>query len=93
MHTWTIDSHPPLAIDPLIVQALRPHGDVLTGGGIALNLGIQADNGQVYRIARACDLAAHNRAALALTRLGLAPVAGPLQLADVSLEDVFAVLR
>ncbi len=89
MHTWVIDQHPPLPNDMQIVQALRPEADPLTGGGIALNLGILARNGQVYRVARAFGLDDYNRAAHALERLGLVPTGRGLRLHDVSLDDVY----
>lgn len=89
MHTWVIDQHPPLPIDPQIVQALRPGDGLLTGGGIALNLGILALNGQVYRVARAFGLDDYNRAVDGLERLGLVPVGRPMRLRDVSLDDVY----
>lgn len=89
MHTWVIDQVPPLPNDPLIVQALRPGADLLTGGGIALNLGILARNGQVYRVARAFGLDDYNRAAGALERLGLMATGRSLRLHDVSLDEVF----
>jgi hypothetical protein len=73
MHTWVIDQVPPLPNDMQILQALRPEADLLTGGGIALNLGILAHNGQVYRVARAFGLDDYNRAASALAHLGLVP--------------------
>lgn len=89
MHTWVIHQHPPLPIDPQIVQALRPGDGLLTRGGVPLNLGILAHNGQVYRIARAFGPDDYNRAADALERLGLVPTGRPLRLHDVSLDDVF----
>lgn len=89
MHTWVIDQITPLPNDPQILQALRPGADLLTGGGIALNLGILARDGQVYRIARAFGLDDYNRAADALARLGLVPTGRSLRLQDVSLDDVF----
>lgn len=89
MHTWVIDRVPPLPNDTLIVQALRPDADLLTGGGVALNLGILARNGQVYRVARAFGLDDYNRAASALERLGLAPTGRRFRLHDVSLDDVY----
>ncbi|MDH4393043.1 MAG: hypothetical protein QE285_16675 [Aquabacterium sp.] len=89
MHTWVIDQVPPLPNDPLIVQALRPEADLLTGGGIALNLGILARNGQIYRIARAFGLDDYNRAADALARLGLVPTGRSLRLHGVSLDEVY----
>ena len=89
MHTWVINPHPPLPNDPQIVQALRPEDDLLTGGGIALNLGILACNGQVYRVARAFGLDDYNRAADALERLGLVPTGRSLRLPDISLDDVY----
>ncbi len=89
MHTWVIEHHPPLSIDPLIVQALRPDADLLAGGGVALNLGILGCNGHVYRVARAFGPDDYNRAADALERLGLVPTGRPLRLRDVSLDDVY----
>jgi hypothetical protein len=89
MHTWVIDQVPPLPNDPQIVQALRPDADLLTGGGVALNLGILARNGQVYRVARAFGLDDYNRAASALERLGLVPTGRRFRLHDVSLDDVY----
>ena len=89
MHTWVIDHIPPLPNDTLIEQALRPGADLLTGGGIALNLGILARNGQVYRVARAFGLDDYNRAADALERLGLVSTGRRLRLHDVSLDDVY----
>ncbi len=89
MHTWIIDQVPPLPNDTQILQALRPEADLLTGGGIALNLGILARNGQVYRVARAFGLDDYNRAADALERLGLVPTGRSLRLHDISLEEVF----
>ena len=89
MHTWVIDQVQPLPNDTQIVQALRPDADLLTGGGIALNLGILARNGRVYRVARAFGLDDYNRAAHALQRLGLVPTGRSLRLDDVSLDDVF----
>jgi hypothetical protein len=91
MHTWVIDHHPPLPNDLQIVQALQPEDDLLTGGGIALNLGILARNGQVYRVARAFDLQAYNRAAGALERLGLVPTGRGMRLHDISLDEVYMV--
>ncbi len=89
MHTWVIDRVPPLPNDPQIVQALRPDADLLTGGGVALNLGILARNGQVYRVARAFGLDDYNRAAGELERLGLVPTGRRFRLHDVSLDDVY----
>lgn len=89
MHTWVINHHPPLPNDTQIVQALRPDADLLTGGGIALNLGILGRDGQVYRVARAFGLDDYNRAADALERLGLVPTGRSLRLHDVSLDDVY----
>lgn len=89
MHTWVIDPHPPLPNDTQIVQALRPGDGLLTGGGVALNLGILAPNGQVYRVARAFGLDDYIRAAGALEQLGLVPTGRPLRLRDVSLDDVY----
>ena len=89
MHTWVIDRVPPLPNDTLIVQALRPDADLLTGGGVALNLGILARNGQVYRVARAFGMDDYNRAASALERLGLVPTGRRFRLHDVSLDDVY----
>lgn len=89
MHTWVIDQHPPLPIDPQIVKALRPDTDLLTGGGIALNLGILGHDGQVYRIARAFGLDDYNRAVVGLERLGLVPTGRPLRMHNVSLDDVY----
>jgi len=89
MHTWVINPHTPLPNDTQIVQALRPEADLLTGGGIALNLGILASNGQVYRVARAFGLDDYNRAADALERLGLVPTGRSLRLHDISLDDVY----
>ena len=89
MHTWVINPYPPLPNDTQIVQALRPEADLLTGGGIAMNLGIVASNGQVYRVARAFGLDDYNRAANALERLGLVPTGRSLRLHDISLDDVY----
>ncbi len=89
MHTWIIEQHPPLPIDPQIVQALRPGDGLLAAGGIALNLGILATNGQVYRVARAFGLDDYNRAVDDLERLGLVPTGRPLRLRDVSLDEVY----
>ena len=89
MHTWVIDQVPPLPNDTQIVQALRPEADPLTGRSIALNLGILARNGRVYRLARAFGLDDCNRAADALQRLGLVPTGRGLRLHNVSLDDVF----
>lgn len=89
MHTWVIEQHAPLPIDPLIVQALRPGDGLLRGGGVALNLGILGRDGQVYRVARAFAPDDYNRAADALEQLGLVPTGRPLRLADVSLDDVY----
>jgi hypothetical protein len=89
MHTWVIDQVPPLPNDLQIVQALRPDADLLTGGGVALNLGILARNGQIYRVARAFGLDDYNRAADALERLGLVPTGRRFRLHDVSLDDVY----
>lgn len=89
MHTWVIDEHAVPPIDTDIVRALRPDADMLTGGGIALNLGILAPNGRVYRVARAWGLDDYNRAAQALQRLGLTPTGQPLRLPGISLEEVF----
>ena len=91
MHTWVIDHHTPLPNDPQIVQALRPGDGLLTGGGVALNLGILARNGQVYRVARAFGLDDYNRAADALEALGLVPTGRRLRLHDVSLDEVYMV--
>ena len=89
MHTWVIAHHPPLPNDTQIVQALQPDDDLLTGGGVALNLGILASNGQVYRVARAFGVEAYARAADALEQLGLVPTGRPLRVRDVSLDDVY----
>ncbi|MES2716171.1 MAG: hypothetical protein V4795_10420 [Pseudomonadota bacterium] len=89
MHTWVIAHHQPLPNDTQIVQALRPDADLLTGGGIALNLGILGRNGQVYRVARAFGLDDYNRAADALERLGLVPTGQRMRLHDISLDDVY----
>ncbi len=89
MQTWVINPLLPLPNDRQIVQALRPLDDLLTGGGIALNLGILASNGQVYRVARAFGLDDYNRAADALERLGLVPTGRSLRLHDISLDDVY----
>ena len=89
MHTWVIDEVPPLPNDPQILQAMRPGADLLTGGGIVLNLGILARNGQVYRVARAFGLDDYNRAIDALEHLGLVPTGRSLRLPGVSLDDVY----
>ena len=93
MHTWVIDHHPPLPNDPQIVQALRPCADLLTGGGIALNLGILAANGQVYRVARAFSLDDYNRAADALTQLGLVPTGRAMRVRDIGLDEVYMAVQ
>jgi hypothetical protein len=98
METWLIDTTAALDIDAQIVAALRPRADDLTGGGIALNLGILGANGQVYRVARAWDLGEYQRACAALERLGLVVTGRGQHLHDISLEELFdlgdaAVLR
>jgi hypothetical protein len=89
MDTWLVDAHPPLEIDPLIVRAVRSGADALAGGGIALNMGIRAANGQIYRVARAWDLADYQRASAALERLGLVRRGYRTRLHNISFEDVF----
>lgn len=91
METWLIDTTAALDIDAQIVAALRPRADDLTGGGIALNLGILGANGQVYRVARAWDLGEYQRACAALERLGLVGTGRGQRLHDISLEESFAL--
>ena len=91
MDTWLIGTQAPLDIDSQVVGALRPRADDLTGGGIALNMGILAANGQVYRVARAWDLAEYQRASAALERLGLVGTGRHQRLHDISFEELFEV--
>lgn len=89
METWLVGAHAPLEIDALIVQVLQPTRHDLAGGGVALNLGILALTGQVYRVARAWDLGAYRRATADLESLGLVNTGRHLRLGGVGLEDIF----
>ena len=93
MQTWLVGAHAPLEIDALIVQALRPSDNNLAGGGVTLNLGILALDGQVYRIARAWDLKAYRRATEDLEALGLVNTGRRLRLSAIGLDDVFRWIK
>jgi len=89
MQSWLLDGAKPLHFDAAVAAALGGRFDPLDGGGIALNLAILDEHGQVCRVARAWDLNDYRRATDALLQLGLVNTGRTLRQGNLSFEDVF----